>query len=294
MQAAGEGDTAKVTSLLNAGMDINAKDAHGDTALLWAESSGDPDTIKQRDAKITIVPISGGIIWDLPLERGLPEVVRLLIERGANVNIQDSTYGRTPLMWAARNMYGDLVKLLLGKGADRSIKDRDGQTALTLTPDLAPSLVQVLSNGDKSTKPSGLNAPDQSGRTPLMYAALTGDVDQVKKLLQQGADVNAVGDYGQTALISAARGSAAVVQLLLDKGAKVNAGDKSGWTPLMSAARFGTAETMGLLINAGADVNAEGKYDGKTVLMVASEVRPDRQSTTAAGQERNRQHFGKG
>ena len=260
MQAAGEGDTAKVTSLLNTGADINAKDGHGNTALLWAEMSGDPDTIKWRDAHPdpahTLIPYNPAIIWPLPLERGYPDVVRLLIERGANVNVQDSAYGRTPLMWAANNIYGNLVSLLLDKGADQAAKDKQGQTALSLTPETAaniyiggPNILSLLVDWDTLDKQPNLNTPDPSGKTPLMYAALTDNVEQVHTLLREGPDVNAAGGNGETPLITASEGHDAIVQILLDQGAKVNIADRVGWTPLTSAARWGTVKTMRLLVS---------------------------------------------
>ena len=84
------------------------------------------------------------------------------------------------------------------------------------------------------------------------------------------ADVNARTEDGATALMGAAAGGAAEsVKLLLDAGADVNARYENGWTSLMLAARFGAAESVKVLLDAGVDVNA--RYEnGWTVLMFAA------------------------
>ena len=59
-----------------------------------------------------------------------PEIAKLLLERGANVNIQDDS-GRTPLHLAAFNKDPDMVKILLHFGA-ANLCDRSGNTAVQL------------------------------------------------------------------------------------------------------------------------------------------------------------------
>ena len=185
MRAAGDGDLAQVKTLLSNGADINAKDGHGNSAVLWAMLSGDPDTIKWRDSHPdpahTIIPYNNAIIWTLPLERGNTNVVLFMAQQGANLNVQDSTYGQTPLMWAARNMYSDAVSALLAKGADRTIKYKTRQTALSLTPETAtriyiggPDIIALLLDWKTLDAQKNLNAPDPSGKTPLMYAGTDG------------------------------------------------------------------------------------------------------------------------
>lgn len=67
----------------------------------------------------------------------------------------------------------------------------------------------------------------------LLQVVADGDIDQVKSLLSQGADVNAKDEKGQTALHLAVReGHLALAELLLSKGAEVDVKDKFGWTAL--------------------------------------------------------------
>jgi ankyrin repeat protein/uncharacterized GH25 family protein len=93
--------------------------------------------------------------------------------------------------------------------------------------------------------------------TPLHEAAKNGDINQVKSLLANKADVNAKGIMGRTPLHEAARGGYTdVVELLLTNKADARAKDRMGNTALHEAAIGGNAEIATLLLAHGADVNA--------------------------------------
>jgi uncharacterized protein len=112
---------------------------------------------------------------------------------------------------------------------------------------------------------------DVSGRVPLHYAALFGDLHRARQLVEAGADI-AVGDLdGQTPLHYAAQGcSVAVAELLLSKGAHVDEEDVDGNTPLWCA----TLRTRGegpivlLLLSHGADPH-HANHDGRTPVSLA-------------------------
>ncbi len=270
-EAAGRGDLPAVSALLAQGADVNARDAHGNSALAWAELSGDPETIEGRDKIEDSKPhLMGPIIWEHPLELGHPDVAARLVARGADVNAKDSHYGQTPLIWAAKNLQIGLVKLLLDKGADRTVQDKEGQTALTSASEFSPEILKLLV--DWTAFGRDLNAPDQSQRTPLMYAAILDDVPHLQTLTRRGANVNFANRYGETALILAARGHNATVQFLLGHGANPNAGEKGGWNALLAASRFGDADTVKLLLQAGADPNVGTDPNGDTPLMAAAQT----------------------
>lgn len=84
----------------------------------------------------------------------------------------------------------------------------------------------------------------------LIIAAECGDIEKVKSLLKQGADVNFVDDYGNTPLIIASqKGRSKVVQLLLTKKEiNVNLADKNGLTPIIIASCLGNLEVVRLLL----------------------------------------------
>ena len=108
----------------------------------------------------------------------------------------------------------------------------------------------------------------------LVNAVKKGNVNAVKKLLNNGANVNvgrADNEYGITPLIAASGlGLTEIVKLLLAKGANVNKASKEGWTPLYEASINGRANVVKVLLAApGIDVNKADKF-GKTPLLTAS------------------------
>ena len=118
---------------------------------------------------------------------------------------------------------------------------------------------------------SNVNAPDSAGgRTALHWAAKEGHVAVVQLLLSKGAEVNVKDRAGKSPLcIAAENGKADVLKVLLDAKSDVNMTDRMGGTPLMWAAALGTPETVGLLIEKGANVNVADK-NGLTPLLWAA------------------------
>ena len=97
--------------------------------------------------------------------------------------------------------------------------------------------------------------------SPLMDASFEGNIDEVERLLNEGADPNEINGFGETALMVSAHNDADIIQLLLDYGADPNHQDDYGWTPLMSTVSVENIEATALLIEAGADpsfMNEEG------------------------------------
>ena len=105
---------------------------------------------------------------------------------------------------------------------------------------------------------------------PLIKHAEQGNVEEVKKLIAKGADINARRQDGLTALMMASlKGHSNIVKLLIANRADVNAKDKLGYTALMGACKGGHPDTVKLLIASKADVNARQEAGG-TALMIAS------------------------
>lgn len=144
---------------------------------------------------------------------GSTAVVRLLLDKGADVKAKDHQYGRPPWSWAAWRGHESALELLLDAGADI---DEMG-----------------------------------CGSSALSIAAASGHRAVVNLLLMRGANPNMV-DYhhGQSPLsLAASRGHGAVISPLLKFGADVDYTDLYGWTPLHHAVQSGHIAVANLLLN---------------------------------------------
>ncbi|MBN8487974.1 MAG: ankyrin repeat domain-containing protein [Burkholderiales bacterium] len=148
------------------------------------------------------------------------------------------------------------VRAALERGLDPNVLDERGQCALYLAiREDNPQVFELLLNWP-GVKPDLANAV---GETPLMMAALKGQLDRMQQLLDRGA---APHKSDWSPLHYAATGpSAAAVRLLLDKGAPIDARSANGSTPLMMAARYGDEQSVILLIERGADLAARNGLD---------------------------------
>lgn len=86
----------------------------------------------------------------LAAEKGHTEIVKLLLEKNADVNATSSNGGLTALMYAAQKGHIEIVKLLLNKGADTNVATPDGDTALMLANDV--EIVKLLINKGTHSK----------------------------------------------------------------------------------------------------------------------------------------------
>lgn len=119
-------------------------------------------------------------------------------------------------------------------------------------------------------KGTDINARDKEGNTPLMLAASTGHKAIADLLVAEGARIDAKNNKRNTALHgAAAAGHTAVADLLIAKGAAINEKNEGGDTPLVLAAFTGYRGVAELLIAKGADINSK-KGDDSTPLYIAS------------------------
>jgi ankyrin repeat protein len=232
-----------------------------------------------------------------------PELESLL-EKGLDPNSK-TPGGTTLLMMAAADP--EKVKLLLGRGAEVNAKAKTGFTALMVASvyrGTSASLHLLLEHGAEARPGKGVlfNA------SPLFFAAMAGDRDNVTLLSAKGAEIDRrmvlLGQFATSPLFAAtSMGNADMVKLLIAKGASIreedefqmtaldwavlghrretvkalaaagsnlNHVDKFGYTPLLYAAtvNFGDADVLKALLDAGADPNLRAK-GGKSALAQA-------------------------
>jgi ankyrin repeat protein len=276
------GDITQLTSLIQNGNDVNAKERRGGaTPLMHAAAIGTVDAMRlllDNGADLNARSAGGAtaLMWAVT---DLAKV-RLLVDRGVDVNVS-SNLGHTALELAAMSdESGEIVRLLLTHGADPKAVDKGKLSTLgaaTIGNDTA-TIRQLVDAG------VDVNAADMGGFTPLITAAQNGNLEAVKLLLAKGAFVNAVSappggpaltvkngiiQLGQfTPLLAASTfGPAELVKALIAAGANVNVKEARGMTPLMLsvAADHGDLNVTRALLAAGADPNAKS-LAGETAL----------------------------
>ena len=137
---------------------------------------------------------------------------------------------------------------LIQRGFDVNSRSEQGQTAFVVALRADSFKVADVLLRNASFQVDALNG---AGETALMLAALKGQTEGVKRLLDKGAVVNR---DGWTPLHYAATGpEAGLVKLLLERGAMINARSPNGSTALMMAARYGNEESVKVLQDRGAD-----------------------------------------
>jgi ankyrin repeat protein len=239
-----KGDLDAVKRYLAGGADINA------------ELKDTQDNKRTQDDKDDRTPIHGAAV------SGHTEIVRMLVERGADVNTRTTTNGATPLYLACAYKDVDRVRFLLDHGADANASDKDGGTPLH----------QVIAQADERSRAIA-DLLLKHGSAPDIFAhAQLGRTEKVLALLDEEPDlVHAKGPGGQTLLhIAAANGNLDLVKALVMRGADLEAKNSwAGWTPLHSAACEGRADVVKHLIEHGAKVEVPGEYS-QGILYTAS------------------------
>lgn len=192
---------------------------------------------------------------------GLVEPVRLLLEKGADVDSPGGVCGNA-LQAASYIGHEEIVRLLLKKGANVNSQGGDYGSALQAASRRGHEAVIKL------LLEEGANINFQGGRySNALQAALSrGQEAIVKLLLEEGADVNSQGgSYGNALQAASYRGQEAVVELLLKEGADVNSQGGDYGSALQAASSRGHEAIVKLLLEEGADINSQGGRYGNAL-----------------------------
>jgi uncharacterized protein len=257
MSAARSGNVEAVRMLLDHGADVNARERYkGQTALMWAAAERHSAIVKlllergadwrvrsfDRETKppklsaassISPIPRGGFTALMFTAREGDLESARIMLDAGVDINHGDVD-NVTPLVAAIMNKQYTLAKFLIDRGADVTIVDAGGRTALyamidirnedwtampnrplddpTPTLDIVRALIEHGAKLDVPlTRPltvrSGMDFGDTTlgaGATPLMRAARAGDHAVIRLLLEKGADPKLTTKDGTNALMFAA------------------------------------------------------------------------------------------
>ena len=272
------GEREAVRALLGKGVDVNATQPDGMTALHWAARRDDLETaadlLRSRarvdaSTRYGITPIyfaslnGNAAMLDLLLRAGADpnaatpggetalmtaartgrvDAVTLLLDRGANVNATEAVRGQTALMWATIENHQPVVTLLLARGADIHARTR-------------------------------VSVPDGTSGKP---DATSGDIGAHGPGIYRSRAVPSPSG-AMTALHFAARdGLLAMTRILVDAGADVNRRSANGTAPLVVAITNNHIELALFLVEKGSDVNAADDFYKRTPLFAAVERRnPD-------------------
>ncbi|ARE67600.1 SWPV1-034 [Shearwaterpox virus] len=223
----------------------------------------------------------------------------ILIQCNADIDIIDKN-NRTPLFYAVKNNDYEMVKLLLNKGANVNIQDSIGYSCLHIATIRNSNIEIIKALIDNKID---LNAYDWIGRTPLHISVIKSNFDAVKLLvragayinvkdrcrkfpiyyavsksdnlisgllLKHGANPNTINDNEETLLhMAVTSNNILLVEQLLLYGAKIDNGGYNTPPPIVSAVNINNYEIVKMLLQNGANVNINTS-DGRTSLHVAT------------------------
>jgi uncharacterized protein len=262
LQAAYEGDAARVAQWVRDGAPVNQPNVFGATPLGEAARRGDAAVLKvllQAGAPANSANAEGQTALMSVARTGSIEAAKLLLKAGAKVDAREKWGGQTALMWAAAQNQAGMIRFLASKGADVNARSAVREWPRRMTAE---------------ERPKDLN---RGGLTGLMFAARDGSIEAARALLAAGAEVNYTDPDGSTPLLVALmNGHWDMAKLLVESGADVNCWDWWGQTPLYLAVDMNTLPTgarvelptmdfttgldiINLLIRRGANVNAQLK-----------------------------------
>jgi len=230
MHTTSDGDLQGTNYLILNGAGINAQDEYGCTPLMAASQNGHD------------------------------EICRYLIQQDANVNLQDKS-GDTALIIAALFGHKSICKLLVDADANIALKAHNGLTALEAAK---------ISNNQDVYDFLRESLDKKMSITPLMRAALNGDVYQCQNLIMNGANPNTQDTRGLTALMHVT--DPQICQILLASGASVESKDHNNMTPLMWAAKRGLLKVCEIFVNRKATIS-EQDANGDTASVHAARSR---------------------
>lgn len=264
-EAAMNGDEKLTEALLKVGADVNKADFDGKTALQFALGRN------EREKAAKLLYSAGGRLGKISKDDQVNPMMDHACSLGfTEVVSQLIQYGVKPnahfATMAAQEGKSEVLKLLISAGLDVNQKNDKGDAVL----------FSAVSSGDvdcvkilvENGADINFEKKSEKGSTgpALILASLAGRLPVVQYLAKSGADLDIQNSFGETALmLAAAKGHYDIVDFLIKSGANINKQKKAGTTAIKFAAGIGNTEILEALIKAGADVNL-GDNDDDTPL----------------------------
>eukprot|EP00397_Hematodinium_sp_SG-2012_P009081 GEMP01009155.1.p1 GENE.GEMP01009155.1~~GEMP01009155.1.p1 ORF type:complete len:651 (+),score=146.15 GEMP01009155.1:143-2095(+) len=293
-----EKKAATTQLLLDRGVDINAGNTAGRTALSLAAQLGDSAIVSlllEKGALVTTDKEGNNPLHQMSTGRtdGHLECVNHLIQAKCSVNNANEGDGRTLLHMAADEGNEVMCRALIEQhGANVLELDPDGNMAIHWV--CGPTSVQFTEGHEEvvtlllTKHPSLVSTTGEKKKTPLHFACDEGHISAVKLLLEHKGDPKELDDDGMTCLHWAAAPSSdqgvtestlAIVEHLISNKCDVDIRDFEEKTPLYWAASKGHNDVMEIFVKHKADLNARDSKD-TTALHAASAHNAEGQATT--------------
>lgn len=295
-EASKYGSASLIEQLVEAGANLESKNAHGLTPLLSAARDGlslNRDVrlaaLIDSGANLNVEQVDGSNPIHLVMETGdfdyVPShlSVKLLVESGVSLNKQNKS-GITPLHLAAKFSPSEDVKYILKSGGDPLILDRYGNSVLhyAAAGKFTENIELLVKYG------AVLDMINNEGVTPLHVAAGSNRLNNVNALLSLGANANARDQRGWNALFFSLESASAkmnaslmhagsfspeqrseLIRLLIEAGCDVNLRSNNGNRPLHIAAEYAAPSDVQLLLKNNADPRVEN-IDSETPFNLGS------------------------
>jgi ankyrin repeat protein len=264
----------KIKLLINKGADLNLQEVNGFTPFHLACFRKKKDIAKEifkHTQDFSKKTITNQDALSMVAELRDTSMIDTLLSKGLNINHQD-TNGRTLLYWMTQYKWPDMVKHLITKGANPNINAKTYLTPLQLAVLIRnEELVKIILTSNNLLINS--KTSDTADKvTALWYAARDGSDNIIKLLLNKGADINAVAQSSLMSplCIAMQKKHPETAKLLISKGANVNLVDKSGYNGLIWATTIKDINLFKLFLDKTTNVDIQDKTNGNTPLFWAS------------------------
>ncbi|HNY12227.1 MAG TPA: ankyrin repeat domain-containing protein, partial [Candidatus Wallbacteria bacterium] len=288
MYAVESGRKESVKLMLDHPLDINA-DSAGQTALMIAVKKGyveigemlrNRGAVEIKEAEVKPLPVAAVTLDTNETESAeklksqlieavadnKPDRVKSLLNSGARADSRLGN-GDTVLMVAVKAGFHEIIKALLEKGADANFKNDKNQTPLTY----------AISSGDEKSadilRGAGARLDEKTLNADLLESVKNNNIENIKALLSNGANVNACDplDNSTPLIYAAGSGDMRILKLIAENGGGLEMKTAEGWTALMKAIIKNRPEAAGYLLEQKMDIEITDN-DGNTALLLACQL----------------------